>query len=153
MFLNVPANFALNAEQREVNIMKKNFKFYIIGWAVLFALFNIIVFLFGGIDNEIKYTESFWIGYVFITVCLLGQLVVSYFALNQDTLKKTFYNISIVKTSYAGLIASFIFGGLFMIIPVLPYWVGIILCAIVLVINVFAIIKSKRQQILLPTWT
>ncbi len=123
--------------------MKKNFKYYVLGWAVLFALFNVIAFLFGGVDNEVKYTSSFWIGYVFITVCFFGQIVVSFFALNQDNAKKMFYNISVFTTSYSGLIASFIFGGLCMIIPVLPYWVGAILCAIVLTVNMIAMLKAK----------
>lgn len=122
--------------------MKKVFKFYSAIWAILLALFNVISFVSVGWAGIKKYTPSFWIGYIFITVAFIGQIICTYFALKDNDLKKTFYNISLVSTSYTGLILSFIFGGLCMIISPLPYWVGIILCAIVLGFNVIAVIKA-----------
>jgi hypothetical protein len=53
-----------------------------------------------------------------------------------------FYNISLIRTSYAGLIASFIFGGICMLISPLPYWVGVIVCAIVLAVNIISVVKA-----------
>ena len=123
--------------------MKKVFKFYSIIWAVLLALFNVISFVSVGWAGISKYTPSFWIGYAFITLSFIGQIVCAYFALKDDDIKKTFYNVSLISTSYTGLILSFVFGGLCMIISLLPYWVGILLCAIVLGINVIAIIKAS----------
>ena len=64
-------------------------------------------------------------------------------AVKDNDIKKTFYNVSLIAVSYTGLILSFVFGGLCMIISLLPYWVGILLCAIVLGINVIAIIKAS----------
>lgn len=123
--------------------MKKVFKFYSVIWAVLLALFNVISFVSVGWAGISKYTPSFWIGYAFITLSFIGQIVCAYFALKDDDIKKTFYNVSLVAASYTGLILSFVFGGLCMIISLLPYWVGILLCAIVLGINVIAIIKAS----------
>ena len=123
--------------------MKKVFKFYSVIWAVLLALFNVISFVSVGWAGISKYTPSFWIGYAFITLSFIGQIVCAYFALKDDDIKKTFYNVSLISTSYTGLILSFVFGGLCMIISLLPYWVGILLCAIVLGINVIAIIKAS----------
>lgn len=123
--------------------MKKVFKFYSVIWAVLLALFNVISFVSVGWAGIPKYTPSFWIGYVFITLSFVGQIVCAYFALKDDDIKKTFYNVSLISTSYTGLILSFVFGGLCMIISPLPYWVGIILCAIVLAINIIAVIKAS----------
>lgn len=123
--------------------MKKVFKFYSIIWAVLLALFNVISFVSVGWAGISKYTPSFWIGYVFITVSFIGQIVCAYFALKDDDIKKTFYNISLISASYSGLIFSFVFGGLCMIISPLPYWVGIILCAIVLAFNIIAVVKAS----------
>ena len=123
--------------------MKKVFKFYSVIWAVLLALFNVISFVSVGWAGIPKYTPSFWIGYVFITLSFVGQIVCAYFALKDDDIKKTFYNVSLISTSYTGLILSFVFGGLCMIISPIPYWVGIILCAIVLGINVIAVIKAS----------
>lgn len=123
--------------------MKKVFKFYSIIWAVFLALFNVISFVSVGWAGIPKYTPSFWIGYVFITLSFVGQIVCAYFALKDDEIKKTFYNISLISTSYTGLILSFVFGGLCMIISPLPYWVGIILCAIVLAFNIIAVVKAS----------
>ena len=122
--------------------MKKVFKFYSAVWAILLALFNVISFVSVGWAGIPKYTPSFWIGYVFITLSFIGQIVCAYFALKDDDIKKTFYNISLISTSYTGLILSFVFGGLCMIVSPLPYWVGIILCAIVLGFNVIAVVKA-----------
>ena len=123
--------------------MKKLFKYYCVIWAVLLVLFNVISFVSVGWAGTQKYTPSFWIGYVFITIAFIGQIICSYFALKDNDLKKTFYNISLISTSYTGLVLSFIFGGLCMIISPLPYWVGIILCTIVLSLNVIAVVKAS----------
>ena len=122
--------------------MKKRFNLYIIAWAVLLALFNVIAFVSVGWAGQEKYTSSFWIGYVFITVMFIGQLICSYMAFKADSAKKLFYNISLIRTSYIGLIVSFVVGGLCMLISPLPYWVGVIVCAIVLVANVLSIVKA-----------
>lgn len=123
--------------------MKKVFKFYSAVWAILLALFNVISFVSVGWAGISKYTPSFWIGYTFITLSFIGQIVCAYFALKDNDIKKTFYNVSLIAASYTGLILSFVFGGLCMIISLLPYWVGILLCAIVLGINVIAVIKAS----------
>ncbi len=123
--------------------MKKVFKFYSAIWTVLLGLFNVITFLSVESLEILQYVPSFWIGYVFITLSFIGQIVCAYFALEGDDIKKTFYNASLITTSYTGLITSFVFGGLCMIISSIPYWVGIILCAIVLVFNIIALIKAS----------
>lgn len=122
--------------------MKKTFKFYSVIWAVLLVLFNVISFASVGWFGIEKYTSSFWSGYVFITLSFIGQIMCAYFALKDDDIKKTFYNISLITTSYTGLILSFVFGGLCMLISPLPYWVGIILCTIVLAFNIITVIKA-----------
>ena len=123
--------------------MKKLFKSYLIIWVAILALFNVIAFVAPALLTEEKYTASFWIGYIFITVTMLGQLACAYIALKEDNLNKTFYNISLLRASYTGLIVSFIVGALCMLIPPLPYWIGIIACSIVLVVNVIVVLKAK----------
>ena len=122
--------------------MKKGFKYYAIAWAVLFTLFNVIAFVSVGWSGYEKYTASFWIGYVFITISFIGQLGCAWVALKESNLQKLFYNISLITTSYTGLILSFVFGGLCMLISPLPYWVGTILCAALLAFNVLSVVKS-----------
>lgn len=124
-------------------MMKKAFKFYFAVWAVLLALFNVIAFVSVGWAGIEKYTPAFWIGYIFITLAFIGQLACAYYALKGDDVKKTFYNISLITTSYTGLILSFVFGGLCMLISPLPYWIAVILCAVVLAFSVIAVIKAS----------
>lgn len=123
--------------------MKKIFKFYLAMWAVLLALFNVIAFVSAGWEGQEKYTASFWVGYVFIMLAFVGQLVCAYLALREDDVKKLFYNIPLVTISYTGLILSFICGGLCMLISSLPYWVGVILCAAVLAFTAIAVLKAS----------
>lgn len=73
--------------------MKKVMKFYCVIWAILLALFNVISFVSVGWAETPKYTPSFWIGYIFITIAFIGQLICTYFALKDNDSKKTFYNI------------------------------------------------------------
>ena len=122
--------------------MNKRFNLYMIYWAVLFVLFNVIAFVSVGWEGQEKYTPSFWIGYVFITVMFIGQLICSYVSFKDDSAKKLFYNISLIRISYIGLIVSFVVGGLCMLISPLPYWVGVIICTIVLVLNVLSVLKA-----------
>ena len=123
--------------------MKKNFKFYLIAWCIVLALFNVIAFVVPSIPEPEKFTPSFWIGYASVTVTLIGQLACAYIALKDENFQKLFYNVSLLKTSYTGLIVSFAVGGLCMVISTIPYWVGVVLCAIVLAINVIAVLKAK----------
>ena len=122
--------------------MKKRFGLYAAAWAVLLALFNVIAFVSPGWIWFEKYDAAFWIGYAFITVTFLGQLVCAWVALKEENSTKLFYKVSLITTSYAGLIVTFVIGGLCMLISPLPYWVGVIACSIVLAANILAVIKA-----------
>ena len=117
--------------------MKKNFKLYLIAWAIVLALFNVISFV---VPSE--KTTSFWIGYIFISLTFIGQLACSYTVFKAKNATKIFYNLSLVKIGYVGLIASFVVGGLCMLISPLPYWVGVVICVVVLATNILSILKA-----------
>lgn len=122
--------------------MKKTFKFYSIIWCALLILFIVIAFVpFGWVRQ--KYTPTFWLGCIFIVLSFVGQFICSYFALKEENIKKVFYNLSLITTSYFGLIVSFIFGCLCMLIPIIPYWIAIILCSLACVFNVITLTKSR----------
>ena len=123
--------------------MKKSFKIYSLIWAICLAVFNVITF---ATPNEIggvsKFSGSFWVGYIFITIAFLGQLTCTFVAFKAEKLKKFFYNIPLLSISYGGLVAMLIVGSIFMAIPVLPEWIAIIVCVIILAFNTIAIIKA-----------
>lgn len=122
--------------------MKKTFRNYIGIWSAMLVLFNVIAFVSVGWAGQEKYTASFWIGYGSITAAFLGQLLCAKAAFKEDALKKTFYNISVIRISYTGLIVSFVVGGACMMISPLPYWVGVIVCTIVLTATVISVLKA-----------
>ena len=123
--------------------MKKSIGVYSIIWAICLAVFNVIVFV---TPNEIagvsKFSGSFWVGYIFITIAFLGQLACAFVAFKAENLKKFFYNIPLLSISYGGLVAMLIVGSIFMAIPVLPEWIAIIVCVIIFAFNAIAIIKA-----------
>lgn len=55
--------------------MKKEYKSYLIIWAILLALFNVIAFVFGALATKSVLTASFWVGYIFVTIGFVGQLL------------------------------------------------------------------------------
>lgn len=123
--------------------MKKIFRNYLVIWGILLALFNVIAFVSVGWVGQNKYTSSFWIGYVGVTLMFAGQLACARKVFREDNLQKLFYNFSILRISYHGLIWSFIISGGCMLISTLPYWLGMILCAIVLAVTAIAVFKAS----------
>ena len=122
--------------------MKKDFKLYLVAWAIVLALFNVISFVVPA-----EKTTSFWIGYIFISLTFIGQLVCSYTVFKANNATKIFYNLSLIKIGYVGLIASFVVGGLCMLISHLPYWVGVVICAIVLATNILCVFKATAAVV------
>ena len=123
--------------------MKKNFKFYIIGWVVLLGLFNLLAFMIPALPTLEKYTASFWIGWGVTIGAFFGQLICAWVAFNEESAKKTFYNISLFTVSYAGLISMFVVAMICIIVTPLPYWIAAIACSAVLIANVIAVAKAK----------
>ena len=123
--------------------MKKSFKIYSLIWAICLAVFNVITFVtpneIGGVS---KFSGSFWVGYIFITITFLGQLACAFVAFKAENLKKFFYNISLLSISYGGLVTMLVVGSIFMAVPALPEWIAIIICIIILAFNAIAIIKA-----------
>lgn len=123
--------------------MKKKFGLYSIVWLLCLAVFNVIAFVTPNKIGELsKFSGSFWVGYIFITVAFFGQLICAFMAFKAENLKKFFYRIPLISVSYGGVIAMLIFGSIFMAIPTLPEWIGIIVCVVVLAFNAISVIKA-----------
>lgn len=123
--------------------MKKGIKFYLPCWAIALAVFNVISFVVPITVNVNKFTPSFWIGYTFITIMFIAQLVCSIVFFKQDNNDKRFLNIPVISLSYTALIVSIIVGAVAMAVPFIPYWVGIILDVLIVAFYAIAIISSK----------
>ena len=125
--------------------MSKVSKNYIVVWAVLLALFNLIVFISPGWDGTAKYTGAFWIAYAITTVVFVLHLAFALMALKDagSSKQKLFLNIPIIWISYVGLIITIIAGALCMLNSFLPMWVAGIAMGIVLAIFLLSIVKTK----------
>lgn len=123
--------------------MKQIFRYYLICWAAVLVLFNIITFTVTaetiGID---RVTPSFWVGYVFMTLALFGNLACSYFCLQAKSKNDVFLNIPVFIISYSALGVSFLASLLTMILQFIPYWIGILMDLIILVIYLIAVVRA-----------
>lgn len=124
--------------------MKKYFKYYAISWAIALAVFNVITFTVTaetvGFEDV---TASFWIGYVFITIAFIGNLVCSLLFFKEGNENKVFLNLPIITISYSALCASLVVGAVAMAVSAIPYWVGIIVDVLVLAFYAIAILKAS----------
>lgn len=124
--------------------MKKNFKFYVLIWVILLAVWCAVVFLVRPIipGYVINYDVRFWIAFVFIAAAFIGNLVCAYFAFKAENLKKMFLNLPLITVSWSALIAMLVVGSGLMMIPNCPAWIAAIVCILVLAFNVIAVIKT-----------
>ena len=123
--------------------MKKTIKFYTAIWAICLLLFNALAFVTPNkIADVSKFDGAFWVGYIFITIAFIGQLICVYIAFKADNIKKLFYNIPLISISYIGLVVMLVVGGLTMAIPGMPNWLGVIVCLAVLGFTAISVIKA-----------
>jgi len=128
----------------EVIDMKQYFKYYGICWAIALAVFNIITFV--AVSETIGLalvSPSFWVGYVFITIAFIGNLICSLIFFKEENKGKVFLNIPIINLAYSALIVSLIAGTIAMAVPVIPYWIGVIVDVLILAFYAIAIIKAS----------
>lgn len=125
--------------------MKKNFKFYIIIWAILLAIYNLMVFLVKPVipGYVINYDVRFWISWSVIIVTYIGQLFCSKVAFDSKNNEKLFLNIPLITQSYTALVVATIAGTVLMLIPDCPAWIAAIVCVAVLGLSVISVIKAK----------
>lgn len=124
--------------------MKAVINKYSIVIAILLVVFNLITFIAPGWAGAEKYTGSFWVGYIVITLAFIINFAVTYVSLKKsDSKQKLFYNIPIVYICYCSLIACTFVGVLCMFNSNMPIWIAIIAAAIAIGINIIAVLKAK----------
>ena len=122
----------------------RTLKNYTISWIVLVGLFNLCCFI---TPNEwygvSKYSGSFWVGYGFVMASFVFHFIYAFFAFSERNREKQVINTPITIFSFFELGLMVVVGLLCMAIPSLPYWLGIVLCYIVLALSVLFLISAK----------
>lgn len=123
--------------------MNDMFKKYAAAWTIFIVVFNVIIF---AIPPEIagmtKTGGAFWSSYIMIIITFVGQLVCAKRAFKESELERFFMKMPLVTISYIALILSIAAGTVCMLIPDLPNWVGVIICALILGFNAAAVVQA-----------
>ena len=124
-------------------MVNKNFKYYFAIWAILFVVFNAVVFIVAANTGVIAGREvSFWVSYALIVASFVAQLLCARSAFSGDS-RKLFYGLPMIQVSYTGLIVSIIAGAILISVRVIPDWIGAVVCLIIAAIEAIAIVKAK----------
>ncbi len=123
--------------------MKKNtFSYYTIGWFIAVLLFHIMAFVLGGLIRS-EWDTVFWVGYIFILIAFIGQILVAYNTINAENLQKTFYRIPLMRIAKVGLVLTTLVGSVFVLVPGLPAWIGALICLVILGGNIVSLLKAS----------
>lgn len=129
--------------------MKKYFKYYGICWAIALVVFSVITFVTANETVGLGFVSlSFWIGYSFITIAFIGNLICSLLFFKEENKGKVFLNVPIINLAYSALIVSLIVGAVAMAVPQIPYWIGVIVDVLVLAFYAIAIVKASAAAII-----
>ena len=118
--------------------MKKNKGMAYAVLAIAFALFNVIAFAV-----PTTKTATFWITYVFTVVAFASQIAIWKFAFKgANTLKSKFLGIPLIFVGITYLIVQIIVFAIFMVFPIAPSWIAIVVCALILGISAICLIGT-----------
>lgn len=125
--------------------MKKGLTYYGIAWAVCLAVFNVLTFVMPHAVGNFDWYQhpTCWIGYGFVMLSLIAQLLVGIKMFSSEKAEKVFLRLSLQKTSYIALFTSLVVGAVFMAVPVLPEWIAAIVCVVVTGYYVVAYLKGS----------
>ena len=127
--------------------MKRAFKFYLIAWAIMFVLFNVVVI---ALPKEttvagVTYTKLgglSWITLIVFELCFVGHLICTWIALKQNKLSGTFYRLPLIRLSYACIIVTTVIGCVMMAVPNLPDWIPLIVALIIMALYAVTVLKA-----------
>lgn len=118
--------------------MKKNFKFYAVSWALLFAIFNVLAFAVGFKNNA-----NFWTAYITSVIAMLLQLVCAKISFKPEKLDRLFLNIPVISITFTGMVASMIIGAVCMVIPSVPVVAIIVIEYLILAFTGISVLKAN----------
>ena len=122
--------------------MKKNKGMAYAVLAIAFVLFNVIAFAV-----PTAKTATFWVAYVFTAIAFASQIAIWNFAFKgTDTLKSKFLGIPLISVGITYLIVQIIAFAIFMVFPIAPSWIAIVVCALILGISAICLIGTETGR-------
>lgn len=122
---------------------KKVMAYSVLG--IAFVLFNVLAFV---IPTE--KTATFWIAYAFSVVAFGLQIGIWNFVFKgAETLKSKFLGIPLISVGARYLVVQVIAFAVFMAFPLLPTWIPIVICSVILGISAICLIGTEigREEI------
>lgn len=105
---------------------------------ILFALLSVIAFVIPTLK-----TGTFWIAYIFTIIVFIAQLAILKKALGRDdALKSKFLGLPVIHISIEYLIVQIIAFVIFTAMPLLPTWIAVVACAVILGISAICMITA-----------
>ena len=125
--------------------MNKNFKLYAVLWAVLFAFYNVVIFLIRPMLPYITaaYDASFWIMWTIVVVAFVCNLFCAYVAFHGNNLQKMFLSVPVIRLSYICLIWILVIGSAAILIPKCPSWIPTIICVVIFFFQILSVVKTE----------
>ena len=125
--------------------MNKNLKFYTVMWVVLFAFYNVVIFLIRPMLPYITvvYDASFWLMWAIAVVAFVCNLFCAYVAFRRNNIQKIFLRVPIIRLSYICLIWILIIGSASILIPKCPSWISTIICVVIFFFQILSVVKTE----------
>lgn len=102
-------------------------------YLIAFVLFNLIVFLAIPVRGDL-----FWLSYIFMTLAFLVQMGSLFFAFQSLDVESAFFGIPLASLSLYYFFAAIFAGAVFMLFPMAPFALALIVQAVIL--GVYAIV-------------
>ena len=122
--------------------MQKQFKNYLVIWAVVLVVFNVITFVIPDNSGN-KYGDAFWVGYIFIMLTFLADFGLSFFFFKEENVGKVFLNMPIFVIGQYCLFVTLIAGSIIMAVPGIPKWLGVVVSVLILGFFIITAVLAK----------
>lgn len=127
--------------------MKKNFYINLSIWAILLIIFNFAVLVSSATEGSfLRYGTDFVVADILINVTFIIQILLSYFFFKKQQPPRKRDDLSVYKPIAVNVVfqlCEIIIGIAFLLIPVLPNWIAVSLCFILLACNLIMLFKSN----------
>jgi hypothetical protein len=101
--------------------LTRNKSLSLIAVLVFFVVYNVVVFF-----APFERGTNFWIGYAFTVVSILLTTGVGFYALGHEGMVSKFFGFPLLYMAWYYFVAQLIVGFVFMLFPVSPYWIEIV---------------------------